>query len=178
MYDICPNTDPKLIGLTKILDASAATIPWSSCGPSLQEFDCVNDLGYQAPLSTGSVYNPTDLPASGTQTLSNIAGEVTSPASGAVFTYSAVGSEWTVSALSIGNTPALTTGNSVAAGSSATKGGSGSTADGGNAATGSPTSGNSAGSATATAKSGGHKLNMDLYLILGATALYGAVLAF
>lgn len=177
MYDICPDTDPKLIGLTKILDATSATLPWSSCGPSLDEFDCVNDLGYEAPLSTGSVYNPTDLPASGTQTLSNIAGEVTSPASGAVFSYSAIGSEWTVSALSIGNTPALTTGNSVAATNSATQGGASSTSAAGNAASGTSTTGNSAGSATATAKSDGDKLGLSLCSLLGAVFVYTAVLA-
>lgn len=177
MYDICPNTDPKLIGLNKILDATAATIPWSSCGPSLQEFDCVNELGYEAPLSTGTVYNPTDLPASGTQTLSDIAGEVTSPASGAVFTYSAVGSEWTVSALSINNQAAMTTENSAAGTNSASQGGSGSTATGGNTATGTSATGKSGGSETQQAKSGADKLEMSLRSLFGAIVLCGAVLA-
>jgi hypothetical protein len=154
MYDICPNTNPKLIGLNAIIKAVANTEPWSSCGPSLQQFDCVNDLRFAAPLSTGSIYNPTDLPASGTQTLSNIAGEVTSPASGAVFTYSAVGSEWTVSALSINNKQALTTENIAAGTSTATQGVLGSTPASTNTAAGATASGKSGGSETLTAKSG------------------------
>ena len=175
MYDICPNTDPILIGLNRILDAVAPFEPWSSCGPSFQEFDCVTDLGYEAPLSTGSVYNPTDLPASGTQTLSNIAGEVTSPASGAVFSYSAVGSEWTVSALSIGNEQqVLTTENSAVRTNTATQGGSISSADG-SAATGTTSSSNSGGSAKTTAQSGVGRLDLNHWSLIGAFALCSTI---
>lgn len=101
MYDICPNTDPILSGLSGILASAASTIPCSSCGASFQQFDCVNDLRFEGLLSMGEIYNHTDLLASSIQTLSNIAGEVMSPVSGGVSSYSAVGSEWTVSALSI-----------------------------------------------------------------------------
>jgi hypothetical protein len=101
MYDICPNTDPKLIGLDALLNAVAPYYPWPGCVDSLNQFNCITDLGFIPPLSTGAVYNPTDLPASGTQTLSNIAGEVTSPASGSIFSYTAIGQEFTVTALSI-----------------------------------------------------------------------------
>lgn len=99
MYDICPNTDPTLICLNTLLNAVAPYYPWSGCVDSLSQFNCVTSLHFEPPLSTGAVYNPTDLPASGTQNLTNIAGEVTSPASGLVFSYTAIGQEFMVTAL-------------------------------------------------------------------------------
>ena len=122
--------------------------------PSFQQFDCVHNLQFEAPLSTGSVYN-LNLPALATQTLSDIAGEITSPASGAVFTYSTVGSEWTASVLSISNEQVLTTDNSPEETSTASQGGSGSTVAGsrveGSVATGTLASRTSGGAAIATA---------------------------
>ena len=162
MYDICPNTVPKLIGLDQILSAVAPTLPWPSCGPTFQQFDCVSDLRFEATLSTGKFYNPTNVPASGTQTLSNTAGEVTSPASGAVFSYSVLGTEWTVSALSINEKQATTTEKSAAGSVAATEGVSGSTAVSSTAAT-----GTSAGSGTLTTKkSGVYKIELSLLSIV------------
>lgn len=82
---------------------------WSACGPSLIEFDCVKDLGFKAPASTGSLYNPTNTPVAGTKVLSNLAGEVTAPASGAIFTWSAAGMVYTITALSAEGKDAETT---------------------------------------------------------------------
>jgi hypothetical protein len=172
MYDICPNTDPKLIGLDQILSAVAPTLPWPSCGPTFHQFDCVNDLRFEAPLSTGKIYNPTEVLASGTRTLSNIAGEVTSPASGAVFSYSVLGTEWTVSALSINGKQATTTEKNAAGSVAATQGASGSTAVGGTAAT-----GTSAGSGTLTTKkSGVDKIELSFLSIVTAMILCGLIL--
>ncbi|KAG0646225.1 hypothetical protein D0Z07_8172 [Hyphodiscus hymeniophilus] len=87
IYSICPNTDPSLIGLSSVnqLETTLDT-PFSSCGSYLAEFPCDTDLHFSAAAG-GTFYGPDNLPASGTQTLSNLAGTVTAPASGAVFTY-------------------------------------------------------------------------------------------
>lgn len=169
MYDICPNTDPKLIGLNLILSAVSILQPWPSCGPSFQQFNCVNDLRFEAPLSTGSVYNPTNTPASGTQTLSNLAGEVTSPASGSVFSYSAAGSEWTVTAISVKGKQATTTKGE--AGTAAATQGSGT-------ATATSASRSSTGSATLTTeKSGVEGLELSMCSLVAAMMICAAMLS-
>lgn len=102
-FDVCPNTNPTLIGLNVVLGfGSNAGMPWSNRISYLQNVDCVSSLGYEAPLSTGVVYNPTNTPAPGTQTLFDLAGEMTTPASGATFTWVAYASsyEYVVTALS------------------------------------------------------------------------------
>jgi hypothetical protein len=157
MYDICPNTDPTLIGLNTLLNAVAPYYPWSGCVDSLNQFNCVTNLHFEPPLSTGTVYNPTDLPASGTQTLSNIAGEATSPASGSVFSYTAIGQEFTVTALSINAFEATTT----------SQNGAGNTRSGG--VTGA--TGTSAGSPATTVKSGAKKMTLGIPSLLAAIML-------
>jgi hypothetical protein len=165
MYDICPNTDPTLIGLTALLNALAPYYPWPKCVDSLNQFNCVTDLHFEPPLSTGAVYNPTDLPASGTRTLSNIAGEVTSPASGSVFSYAAIGQEFTVTARSINAFEATTTSQNGAANT-----GGAETVVGGTGAT-----GTSAGSPATTAKSGAKKMALGIPSLLVAIMLCGVM---
>ena len=125
---------------------------------SLNQFNCVTDLHFEPPLSTGAVYNPTNLPASGTQTLSNIAGEVTSPASGSVFSYTAIGQVFTVTALSI---------NAVEA---TTNTGSAGTVVGVTGVT-----GTSAGSPATTAKSGAKKMTLGIPSLLAAILFCGVM---
>jgi hypothetical protein len=86
IYGICPTTDPTLIGLSNVnqLETIMDT-PFDTCGSYLSEFPCAS-LGF-TPVAGGTFYGPDNLPASGTATLSNLGGTVTSPASGAVFTY-------------------------------------------------------------------------------------------
>lgn len=165
MYDICPNTDPTLIGLNKLLNAVAPYYPWSGCVDSLNQFNCVTDLHFEPPLSTGAVYNPTDLPASGTQSLTNIAGEVTSPASGSVFSYTAIGQKFTVTAQSINAFEATTTSQNGAANT-----GGGETVVGETGGT-----GTSAGSPATTAKSGAKKMTLGIPSLLAAIMLCGVV---
>ncbi|RDW92540.1 hypothetical protein BP5796_01934 [Coleophoma crateriformis] len=87
IYDICPNTDPNLIGLSLVQQyETALNTPFSSCDPYLAEFNCVSDLGFQN-VPGGKFYRQGNLPVADTDTLSNVAGTVTSPASGSVFTY-------------------------------------------------------------------------------------------
>jgi hypothetical protein len=77
----------------------ALSFPWPQCGASLSKYDCVKDLNFIAPTqssTTGTLYNPTNLPASGTLTLSNTAGQVTAPPSGSSFLWSAIGTQFTI----------------------------------------------------------------------------------
>jgi hypothetical protein len=62
-------------------------VPWPSCGAYLDGIDCVSGFGYVAPLTTGSIYGPSNTPVPGTQTLFDEPGEVTAPPSGSVFTW-------------------------------------------------------------------------------------------
>ena len=167
MYDICPNTNPAFIGYNAMLNAVAPYYPWPNCVNSLNENNCVAELGFVAPLSTGSVYNPTDLPVSGTGGLSNIAGQVTSPASGSVFSFTAIGQEFTVTALSIGKAEVTTAPQNSAANTAGTG-----TSGGGIVAT-----GTSVVSPGTTKQSGAkkHTIRLSSFLtstILGALAMY------
>jgi hypothetical protein len=166
MYDICPDTNPDILGASSLVTiVSAAGEPWPSCGPALQQFDCAVDLGFVAPLTTGTIYNPTNTPTPGTNTLSNIAGEVTSPASGSIFSYSAGGSEWTITALSIGKAVAGSTTSSGSGGVGSVVGGSGSATPG-------TAAGTAATTTTAAAKSNAQGLSVApvlpaIILVLG-----------
>ncbi|PTB71722.1 hypothetical protein M440DRAFT_1395438 [Trichoderma longibrachiatum ATCC 18648] len=87
LYNICPDTDPKLIGLSNVSQLqSQLNTDFNSCGSYLETYDCVADLGYSLD-GVSKYYKPTDTVPSGTATLSNAAGTVTSPASGTVFSY-------------------------------------------------------------------------------------------
>ncbi|OAA58282.1 hypothetical protein ISF_06821 [Cordyceps fumosorosea ARSEF 2679] len=86
-FEICPNTDPKLLGLNNIGQLqTAANTQFSSCGKYLNTYDCAKDLGFK--LDGVSTYlKPDDQLTTGTATISNVPGTVTAPASGRVFTY-------------------------------------------------------------------------------------------
>ncbi|PVH73431.1 hypothetical protein DL98DRAFT_538318 [Cadophora sp. DSE1049] len=81
---------------------------WFSCQDTLPTVDC-KALGY---TYTGEVYLPSNLPLPGTETMSNLAGQVAAPVSGWTYTWSAAGFEQTVTAFSptgtIINVPAST----------------------------------------------------------------------
>jgi hypothetical protein len=182
MYDICPNTDPTLIGLDTLLNAVAPYYPWPGCVDSLNQYNCVADLDFEPPLSTGAVYNPTDLPASGTQALSNIAGEVTSPASGSIFSYTAIGQEWTVTALSINALEVATTSQTSATNTRGAGTIVGGTITGGTVAVGTVTggtvvTGTSAESPATTTKSGAKKTTTRISSLLALAILCGVVMS-
>ncbi|KAK1255635.1 hypothetical protein MKX07_007894 [Trichoderma sp. CBMAI-0711] len=87
LYNICPDTDPKLIGLSTVSQLqSQLNTDFDSCGSYMDTYDCVNDLGYSLD-GVSKYYKPTDAVPSGTATLSNAAGTVTAPASGTAFSY-------------------------------------------------------------------------------------------
>lgn len=87
LVEICPETDPKLIGLNFISQYEKnVDVNYANCGQYMQTFNCVSDLGFQLD-GVSSYLAPQDPFQSGTATLSNGQGTVTAPASGAVFTY-------------------------------------------------------------------------------------------
>lgn len=87
IYGICSTTDPTLIGLSSVNQLETALdTPFDTCNSYLSEFPCESKLGFP-PVAGGTFYGPDNLPRSGTATLSKLGGSVTSPASGAVFTY-------------------------------------------------------------------------------------------
>lgn len=45
LFDVCPNTDPTLIGLNVILDVGTnGGMPWPNCASYLENVDCVGSL--------------------------------------------------------------------------------------------------------------------------------------
>lgn len=119
IYGICSTTDPTLIGLSSVNQLETALdSPFDTCNSYLSEFPCESKLGFP-PVAGGTFYGPDNLPRSGTATLSNLGGSVTSPASGAVFTYTNGGDTqvYTISAPNVngaesGGGPGTTTVNS------------------------------------------------------------------
>ncbi|KAF4341219.1 hypothetical protein FBEOM_4877 [Fusarium beomiforme] len=133
IVEICPNTDPNLIGLKQIPTLeSQVNVQYQECGKYLQAYDCSSVLSYS--LEGVSTYlKPDDPLKTGTATLSNNRGTVTAPASGKVFSYTN-GGDGTVYTI----TAAGFKGSSDSKGGSNSKGGS----DGKDSSDGSDTSSN------------------------------------
>lgn len=90
-YDICPDTDPSLIGLTTVMNYISGLTNkqgFSYCDSTLSSFNCESDLGFSALGDNGEYYANSDLPASGTETLYNANGVLTSPPFGSATTIS------------------------------------------------------------------------------------------
>ena len=86
LYEICPDTNPDLIGMSQIATIETQLdIPFSQCEP-MTKVNCESDLSFSLTGVT-AYYPPNGLPASGTATLSNVPGSVTAPPSGSVFSY-------------------------------------------------------------------------------------------
>ncbi|KAK0124810.1 hypothetical protein ONS96_008691 [Cadophora gregata f. sp. sojae] len=146
---------------------------WLSCQDTLPTADC-KALGYSY---TREVYLPSALPLPGTETMSNLPGQVTAPVSGWTFTWSAARFNYAVTAFSptgtIINVPASTD-------SSSSSGGiSGSASSG--TITSSPIAATSASSSSATTSTSWGQKAMDGNLVLkGAVAcvLFQVILGF
>ncbi|KAI8965135.1 hypothetical protein F5Y11DRAFT_313941 [Daldinia sp. FL1419] len=93
---ICPDTDPSLLGIDDAYQALVAGDEnWPMCAEYMKAFPCASMLGYTPPGGDDSAvfYEPGNFPPNGTATLSNIAGSITSPVSGAVYTWTHDGRE-------------------------------------------------------------------------------------
>ena len=72
------------------------------CGQFMDEYPCGSVIGFTPPGGdeTGNFYEPDDFPENGTATTSNIAGEITSPVSGTIYTWTYNDLERTVTVVS------------------------------------------------------------------------------
>ncbi|KAK5991867.1 hypothetical protein PT974_05254 [Cladobotryum mycophilum] len=120
LFEICPKTDPKIIGLSNISQRSQElSVDFSKCGSYMSQYNCINDLHYSV-TGVSTFYAPDDPVTTGTETLSNVPGTVTAPPSGAVFSYTNGGDKavYTISAAGVkkggkdsGPTPAVSENN-------------------------------------------------------------------
>ncbi|KAK2591950.1 hypothetical protein QQS21_010354 [Conoideocrella luteorostrata] len=103
IFEICPDTKPDLVGLASVsLIETQLNIKFSECQP-MTKINCASDLSFSL-ASVSSYYPPSNLPITGTATLSNKPGSVTAPPSGSVFTYTNGGDNYvyTITAASAG----------------------------------------------------------------------------
>ena len=148
---MCPNTDPSLIGLSLVNSVySSTTGSFGSCTDYLAQYDCAKDFGFATPAG-GKFLNADEL-VNSTATLSNIAGTVTSPASGTLFTYTnpAITVAYTITAASA----------NAGKGASTTASGSATSTDKGSKASSGSKSGSAASATSTTSKSGAQKLDL------------------
>ncbi|KAI0887858.1 uncharacterized protein GGS22DRAFT_197765 [Annulohypoxylon maeteangense] len=112
-WAVCPNTDPSLLGINEIYDSLIANDKdWATCATDMDAFPCYSKLGYTPPggNSSGTFYEPNDFPQNGTATTSNIAGSITTPVSGAVYTWTYNGVERPITVASADAKPTNTAG--------------------------------------------------------------------
>lgn len=89
IWNVCPNTRPSEIGADYWYDAFLRPHHWDECGPYLEKYDCGSDLGFAAESAgdTHTFPKPKNLPKNGTETLFNTGGVLSTPVSGATFTW-------------------------------------------------------------------------------------------
>lgn len=86
-FNICPDTQPTLIGISEVYTYIADLHQsWASCSPYMSAYDCTAELNF-TNVAGGTFYTPDNLPASGTATLSIVAGTVSAPPLGTLFSY-------------------------------------------------------------------------------------------
>ncbi|KAJ4115402.1 hypothetical protein NW768_011254 [Fusarium equiseti] len=89
-WDICPDTKPSLLGADEYWNALISKDEdYPQCGDYNDVYSCAKDLKFTPPGKDKSAnfYGPGELPKNGTKTLSNMEGSITSPLSGATFTW-------------------------------------------------------------------------------------------
>ncbi|KAF7558496.1 hypothetical protein G7046_g5667 [Stylonectria norvegica] len=109
-YDVCPDTDPSLLGIDVWYGGVIDKDQWSTCGDYIDEDTCSSQLNYTLPGGDkgNKFYSAGDLPANGTKTLSNIGGVITSPVSGAAYTWTFDGVDHAVTVASADAKPTAT----------------------------------------------------------------------
>ncbi|KAH8805028.1 hypothetical protein F5884DRAFT_884977 [Xylogone sp. PMI_703] len=101
IYSICPDTDPEAVGGAIIQEIEKQNgFTFDTCGSPMEQFPC-GTFGF---TNGSSFYEPSNVPAAGTDPLSNKPGAITSPLSGSVFTYTNGGNGllYTISAQGVG----------------------------------------------------------------------------
>lgn len=105
IYGTCPTTNQDLVGLTIVENQEKLyNMNFSECASLLSKYNCVSDLGFSS-VPGDKYLGPNDIPAKGTNSLTNWAGTVTAPASGTVFTYTDLANKsvYTATAASAGS---------------------------------------------------------------------------
>merc|ERR1711939_1182435 len=97
--DVCPKTDLTSIHLNASDSATEFGELWLDCAPVLERVDCLK-IGYTT-LPSATIYQPSNLPLPGTEQLSNLQGQISTPVSG--WTYS-----WTLGTKDTGRDPTAT----------------------------------------------------------------------
>ncbi|KAI2787254.1 hypothetical protein POX_f07617 [Penicillium oxalicum] len=89
IWNTCPNTIPSEIGADYWYDSFLKPNHWDECASYLETHDCAHELGYSAESAggTNTFYKPGKLPQNGTQSLFNTGQTLSTPASGASFTW-------------------------------------------------------------------------------------------
>ncbi|KAF4966744.1 hypothetical protein FSARC_5609 [Fusarium sarcochroum] len=90
IWGVCPDTKPSLIGPDDVYNRIILKDEnYPKCADYTDKYSCVGDLKFTPPGKDKSIkfYNPGELPKNGTKTLSNLDGSITSPLSGATFTW-------------------------------------------------------------------------------------------
>ncbi|KAH8659891.1 hypothetical protein BX600DRAFT_51836 [Xylariales sp. PMI_506] len=89
LHAVCPNTEPSLLDIDKITaDVTLELLgeSFSTCDSTLATFNCETDLGFSALPNDGAYYASSNMPPSGTQTLFNSPGSMTTAPFGSVTT--------------------------------------------------------------------------------------------
>ncbi|KAF8846777.1 hypothetical protein BDZ45DRAFT_608431 [Acephala macrosclerotiorum] len=101
IYDICPSTIPSLLGADTYFASLFTGTDWEFCDPYLKAYNCTTELGFSSPAgNTTNFYSPEEFPTNGSLSLFDTRGEgeIKTPVSGDVFTWTANGVARTVSA--------------------------------------------------------------------------------
>ncbi|KAL4779079.1 hypothetical protein BJX76DRAFT_365552 [Aspergillus varians] len=101
----CPTLDPSELELDNLeqIFRNVSGSDWDDCAQYLEQYDCAKTFGYPDHIET--YYGPGEIPTGGTETLHNTAGSITSPVSGATFTWTSGTVENVVTVSSVGAVP-------------------------------------------------------------------------
>lgn len=89
IWNTCPETQPSLLHADAWLSILPSDFAWDDCGRYLEQYDCAEmmDIGNTTTSQALELYAPGEFPNNGTATLYNIDGTISSPVSGATFTW-------------------------------------------------------------------------------------------
>ncbi|KAJ5123091.1 hypothetical protein N7448_009188 [Penicillium atrosanguineum] len=135
IWDECPNTDPAILGADYWLGGLMEGEHGEACSTYMEHFPC-KKLGFGDKVAggTNTFYTPDNLPKNGTETLYNTGGVISSPVSGATFTWTSGTLEHAITVSSTDNVVTATvtggSGGSGSSGSTATETGASATSSG------------------------------------------------
>jgi hypothetical protein len=121
IWGTCPKTKPSLLHADDWLSIFSSDLSWDDCGKYLKEYDCVKIMGFgNSTIGEGfELFAPGKFPENGTATLSNVDGTISSPVSGATFTWQNKDSPRTIVAFSKDERPETESATTASQGKSA-----------------------------------------------------------